>query len=74
MVSDDIVGNAESVDDVKEELDCLFQTNVDDGLRLYPLGEFVHYYEQVSEAAQALLRGPTLSRPQTMNSQVMGMV
>ena len=31
--------------------------NVGDGLRLYPLGEFVHCYEQVSEAARALSEG-----------------
>ena len=31
--------------------------NVGDGLRLYPLGEFVHRYEQVSEAAQGLFEG-----------------
>ena len=54
MVSDDTVRNIEMVDDVKEELDCLFRANVGDGPRLYPLGEFVDRYEQVSEAAQAL--------------------
>ena len=32
MVSDDIVRNAELVDDVEEEFDCLFQTDVGDGL------------------------------------------
>ena len=74
MVIDDTIRNTKTIDDVKEELDRLFRADVGDGLRLYPLGEFVHYYELVSEAAQALLRGPTLSRPQTMNSQVMGMV
>ena len=45
MVSDDIVRNSKTVDDVKEELDCLFRTIVGDGLRLYPLGEFIHCYE-----------------------------
>ena len=45
MVSDDTVRNTKTVDDVEEELDRLFQTNVGDGLRLYPLGEFVHCYE-----------------------------
>ena len=45
------------VDDVKEELDRLIQANVGDGLHLYPLGEFVHCYEQVSEAAWALFEG-----------------
>ena len=45
MGSDDTVRNAEPVDDVKKELDRLFQTNVGDGLRLYPFGEFVHCYE-----------------------------
>ena len=57
MVSDDTVGNTESVDDVKEEFDCLFRINVDDGLRLYPLDEFVHRYEQASEAAWTLFEG-----------------
>ena len=31
--------------------------NVGDGLRLYPLGEFVHRYEQVSEATRGLFEG-----------------
>ena len=44
-VSDDTVRNAKPVDDVKEELDLLFRTNVGDGLCLYPFGEFVHCYE-----------------------------
>ena len=57
MVSDDTIRNAEPVDDVKEEFDCLFQTNVGDGLHLYPLGKFVDRYEQMSEAAQALFEG-----------------
>ena len=31
--------------------------NVSGGLHLYPLGEFVHRYEQVSEATQGLFEG-----------------
>ena len=45
VVSDDTVRNAEPVDDVEEELDCLLRADVGDGLGLYPLGEFVDYYE-----------------------------
>ena len=45
VVGDDTVRNTETVDDVKEEVDCLFRANVGDGLHLYPLGEFVHHYE-----------------------------
>ena len=45
MVSDDVVGNAELVDDVKEEFDCLLRLDVGDGFGLYPLGEFVDRYE-----------------------------
>ena len=45
VVSDDIVGNAKSVDDVKEEFDCLLRPDVGDGFGLYPLGEFVDCYE-----------------------------
>ena len=45
MVSDDTVRNAEPVDDVEEEFDCLFRVNVGDGLGLYLLGELVDYYE-----------------------------
>ena len=45
VVSDDTVRNAEPVDDVEEELDCLFRADVGDGLGLYPLGEFVDRYE-----------------------------
>ena len=45
VVSDDTVRNTKMIVDVKEELDRLFRANVGDGLRLYPLGEFVHHYE-----------------------------
>ena len=45
MVRDDTVRNAEPVDDVEEELDCLFRADVGDGLGLYPLGELVDCYE-----------------------------
>ena len=50
MVSDDIVWDTKLIDDVEEELDRLFQADIGDGLHLYPLGKFVHRYEQVSEA------------------------
>ena len=45
MVSDDTVRNAEPVDDVEEEFDCLFRTDVGDGLGLYPLGQLIDCYE-----------------------------
>ena len=45
MVSDDTVRNAEPIDDVEEEFDCLFRADVGDGLGLYPLGELVNCYE-----------------------------
>ena len=45
MVSDDIVWNTKPIDDVEEELDRLFRADIGDGLRLYPLGEFVHRYK-----------------------------
>ena len=63
MISDDIVRNAEPVDDVEEEFDRLFRVDVGDGLGLYLLGELVDRYEQVSEATGPFLRGPTMSRP-----------
>ena len=50
MVSDDAFRNAEPVDDVEENFDRLFRADVGDGLGLYPLGELVDRYEQVSEA------------------------
>ena len=45
MVNDDTVRNTKMIDDVKEEFDRLFRANVGDGLRLYPLGEFIHRYK-----------------------------
>ena len=54
MVGDDIVWDTKPVDDVEEELDRLFRADIGDGLCLYPLGEFGHRYEQVSEAAWGL--------------------
>ena len=39
------LGTSKPVDDVKEELDRLFRTDVGDGLGLYPLGELVDCYE-----------------------------
>ena len=57
MVGDDTIWNTKPIDDVEEELDRLFRADIGDGLRLYPLGEFVHRYEQVSEAARGLFEG-----------------
>ena len=45
VVSNDTVRNTKTVDDVEVELDRLFRANVGDGFCLYPLGEFVHWYE-----------------------------
>ena len=44
-VSDDAVGNAELVDDVKEDFDRFFRADVGDGLGLYPLGKLVDCYK-----------------------------
>ena len=57
MVGNDTVRNTKPIDDVKEELDRLFRADIGYGLRLYPLSEFVHCYEQVSEAAWGLFEG-----------------
>ena len=57
MISDDTVRNAEPVDNVEEELDCLLRAHVGDGLGLYALGELVDCYEQASEVARALFEG-----------------
>ena len=57
MVSDDIVRNTKTVDDVEEELDHLFRADIGDGLWLYPLGELVHRYKLVSEASWGLSEG-----------------
>ena len=45
MVGDDTFRNTKPIDDVEEELDCLFRTDIGDGLLLYPLGELVYRYE-----------------------------
>ena len=45
VVGDDIVWNTKPIDDVEEEFDHLFRTNVGDGLGLYLLGEFVDRYK-----------------------------
>ena len=63
VVSDDTVRNVEPVDDVEEEFDRFFRADVGDGLGFYPLGKLVDCYKLVSEAARALLEGPTMSRP-----------
>ena len=57
MVGDDTVWNTKSIDDVEEELDHLLQVDVGDGVHLYLLGQFVHRYEQVSEAIRGLFEG-----------------
>ena len=57
MVGDDTVWNTKPIEDVKEELNRLFREDIGDGLHLYPLGECVHRYEQVSEAARGLFEG-----------------
>ena len=45
VVGDDTVWNTKPIDDVKEELNRLFRADIGDGLRLYPLGEFIHHHE-----------------------------
>ena len=45
VVSDDTVRNAEPVDDVEEELDCILRADVGDGLGFYPLDELVDRHE-----------------------------
>ena len=45
VVGDDTVRDTKPINDVEEELDRLFRADIGDGLRLYPLGEFIHYYE-----------------------------
>ena len=41
----------------RKNLTTSFRADVGDGLHLYPLGEFVHRCEQVSEAARSLFQG-----------------
>ena len=57
VVGDDTVRDTKPIDDVEEEFDRLFQADIGDGLRLYPLGKLVYCYEQVSEATQGLFEG-----------------
>ena len=45
VVGDDTVRDTKPIYDVEEELDRLFQADIGDGLRLYPLGELVHHHE-----------------------------
>ena len=45
MVGNDTVRNAESIDDVEDEIDRLFRMDVGDGLGLYPFGELIDCYE-----------------------------
>jgi len=45
VVSDNTVRNAESIDDVEEEFDRLFRSEIGDGLGLYPFGKLVDCYE-----------------------------
>jgi hypothetical protein len=54
IVGEDRVGNAETVDDVNEERDCLLGADVDDKSGLDPLRELVDRYEKVSEAPRRL--------------------
>ena len=45
VVSDNTVRNTESIDDVEEEFDRLFRSEIGDGLGFYPLGKLVDCYE-----------------------------
>ena len=54
IVSDDAIRDAEAMDNVKEERDGLVRLDVSDRLGLYPLGEFVHRNEQVTESTRCL--------------------
>jgi hypothetical protein len=53
-VGDDRVGNAEAIDDVGEERDCLLGADVDNGSSLDTFRELVDHYEKVGEAPGCL--------------------
>jgi hypothetical protein len=74
FVYDDGVGHTKPVDSVKEELDSFRGVGFGDEFCLNPLGELLHRDKQVVKPPGVFLRGPTMSRPQTTNNQVRGMV
>jgi hypothetical protein len=74
VVSDDLVGYAEEIDDVSEEYYGFLGAYVHNGSHLDPLGELVGRYEDMCEALGHLSDGPTMLRCHTAKGHVMGMV
>jgi hypothetical protein len=56
--SDDVVGNAEAVDDLVEECDSLFRRCRDQGHVLYPLGEFVDQHKDACKFSKGRFERP----------------
>ena len=74
VARDNGVLDSKAMDDVKEEQHGLFGLDHKDRPSLYPLCKLVYSDKQVCIALGALLRGPTISSPQTANSHMMGIV
>jgi hypothetical protein len=69
-----MIWNLEPKDYVLDELCCTLRLEVDDGPDLDPPGELVNGDQEAIGAPEVLLEVPTMSRHQTTNGQMMGIV
>ena len=74
VVGDDVVRYAVPSSDVGDERHGSRPVQLLDRLRFDPLGELVHGNKQVCKPPRPVLKGPTMSSPQTAKGQVRGMV
>ena len=63
QVSDDAMGDAESVFDVVEELSCFGSGSLDQWLDVYPLRKLVNCYEDMVKAAWHCFEWPHHVQP-----------
>ena len=74
IISYDTVRVAEMEDDFLNELNRRCRITLTDRLCFNPLCEFVNCHQKVGLLSLDLLKGPTISSPQTANSQVIGII
>ena len=74
IVSYDAVWKTKTKDHLFHELDRRGCITLTDRLCLNPLCKFVIWHQEVRFLSLDLLKGPTISSPQTANGQVIGII
>ena len=74
IISYDAVRVAKMENHLFDELNRCRCVTLTDRLCLNPLGKFVHRHQKVGLLSLDLLKGPTISSPQSANGQVIGII